>query len=378
MTNVSLTTIQACVLLGTICFSESKTDAEALYYAVAVRLAQIMDLPNRPFEDEIQRQVHLRVWWTLYMIDIWSSQGLGCNTPRLLQYRADIPLPAEEILFLSLSRGSTSIDSRSRGIWAEMVELAQIWAEIYDVNQTTVRGTKSPESLNAVVAVLASKLNNWSARLPHNLTETQANFERYAQVGLGSALAALHLGFHYYNEVLFYQFLVSNTHSSAISAEYYSQCCRTHAKQFCELLYFCYSTPHCEVVYIMLGHMLVITSTVYIHSLLFSSTEEDIAIARHRLEQNFKILTELQSYWVKLDVSLSRLEAFHHACTISLEHPFRMDRWLASFILEHGVTLNEKFPDGWNGGHPVVTEIPDSSYPAGNVQEWYLSTFPAA
>jgi hypothetical protein len=60
MTNISVTTIQACVLLGTISFSECKTEAEALYYAVANRLAFILDLSNRPVADEIERQVNLR------------------------------------------------------------------------------------------------------------------------------------------------------------------------------------------------------------------------------------------------------------------------------------------------------------------------------
>ena len=378
MTNVSLTTIQACVLLGTVCFSESRTEAEALYYALANRLAQIMDLPNRPAKDEIQRQVHLRVWWTLYMIDIWSSHGLGSNVPRLLEYRADVPLPAEEISFLSLGCGSKDAGVRSGGIWAEMVQLAHIWTEIHDLNRTTVSGSRDQQSLDDAVAVLASKLNDWSARLPEHLAETQENLERYARVGLGSALAALHLGFHYYNVVLFYQFLASNTHGVAISMDYYGQCCKSHAKKFCALLYSCYSTPNCEVVYVMLGHMLVITSTVYIHSLLFSSMEEEITDARHRLEQNFKILTELQSYWVKLDVSLSRLQAFHHACTSSLEHPFRMDRWLAAFIFEHGVPVNDKSLDGVTVDPAIGIKTSDSGSPTGNVQEWYLSAFPTA
>jgi hypothetical protein len=60
MTEISVTTIQACVLLGTISFSESNTEGEALYYAVANRLVVIMDLLHRPVADEIERQVNLR------------------------------------------------------------------------------------------------------------------------------------------------------------------------------------------------------------------------------------------------------------------------------------------------------------------------------
>lgn len=60
MTDISITTIQACVLLGTISFSECKTEAESLYYAVANRLAFILDLPNRPVASELERQVNSR------------------------------------------------------------------------------------------------------------------------------------------------------------------------------------------------------------------------------------------------------------------------------------------------------------------------------
>lgn len=60
MSEISVTTVQASILLGTICFAESRTEAEALFYAVANRLAQILDLAHRPAASEIERQVHLR------------------------------------------------------------------------------------------------------------------------------------------------------------------------------------------------------------------------------------------------------------------------------------------------------------------------------
>jgi hypothetical protein len=60
LTDISLKTIQACVLLGTVCFSESQTKTEALYYSMAIRLALMLDLPRRRFSDEIERQVNLR------------------------------------------------------------------------------------------------------------------------------------------------------------------------------------------------------------------------------------------------------------------------------------------------------------------------------
>jgi hypothetical protein len=122
----------------------------------------------------------------------------------------------------------------------------------------------------------------------------------------------------------------------------------------------------------MVGHMLVVTSTVYIHTLLFSDVEENILMARQRLERNFGILTRLQSYWIKLDDSLSRLKTFHNACTASVESSFRMDRWMVSFILEHGTQAYKQF------GHDslfVATTSSKSPSPVLTLQDWYSQTF---
>jgi len=56
----SIATIQACILLGTLCFAEGRTDTESLYYVAANRLALIMDLPRCPTTNELDRQINLR------------------------------------------------------------------------------------------------------------------------------------------------------------------------------------------------------------------------------------------------------------------------------------------------------------------------------
>lgn len=55
-----MTTVQACVLLGTICFAEAEAGAEALYYSIANRLALMLDLLHKPTETELERQANLR------------------------------------------------------------------------------------------------------------------------------------------------------------------------------------------------------------------------------------------------------------------------------------------------------------------------------
>ena len=57
---MSLTTAQACVLLGSIVITEGEAAAESVYYAVACRIAQLLDLPNRPASCIIEREVNIR------------------------------------------------------------------------------------------------------------------------------------------------------------------------------------------------------------------------------------------------------------------------------------------------------------------------------
>ena len=306
------------------------------------------------------------------MIDIWCSTGL--RLPRQMQLTRFVELPANEITFLALEPRTNST-SASSGIWAEMASCAQIWAEIYELNQSLVYEMKSPEALEEAVEALLRKLDMWSASLPLHLRKTQSNLQYYASVGLGSAFAALHLGYHYYNEVLCYQFLAEDASMKHTTSREYAEKCKEHAKLFCNLLYACQETPNCECLYIMVGHMLVVTSTVYIHTLVLSDRQEEIAMARARLEKNFQIVMRLQSFWVKLDDSLSRLQAFHNACKISAEQSFRMDKWMLCFLLDHGLAIPERYGEEDNLPPTLMLQGTGSASPEVTLQDWYSQTF---
>jgi len=58
--DISLTTIQACVLLGAISIAEGEAAAESVYYSAACRIANILDLPRRPSSDSIEKEVNIR------------------------------------------------------------------------------------------------------------------------------------------------------------------------------------------------------------------------------------------------------------------------------------------------------------------------------
>ncbi|KAF7561566.1 hypothetical protein G7046_g2588 [Stylonectria norvegica] len=338
---VSIMTIQACILLGTLSFVEGRTESESVYYTAANRMALLLDLPRRPAGNELDRQINLRVWWSLYMIDIWSS--LALCLPRTIFFLDDVQLPADEEYFLSLTHQAPCSDHETHGIWAEMARLTGLWARVQELNRASVNGELSSSQLQEDVGILARQLDEWQANIPETLAETTENLDRFTSLGLGTAFAALHLGYHYYNEVLFYQFLAESHYDTTSSVKTYADQCKAHAESFCDLLYACERKEDCECLYVMVGHMLTITSTIFVHELLFSSDDEKTSHARSRLEENFRILTKLQSYWIMLDRAMSRLQVFHHACTESIEQSFRMDQWMLRFILEHGNSMPEKF-----------------------------------
>jgi hypothetical protein len=58
--DISLTTIQACVLLGSISITEGKSAAEAVYYSIASRIALLLNLANKPTHDSIEEEVNKR------------------------------------------------------------------------------------------------------------------------------------------------------------------------------------------------------------------------------------------------------------------------------------------------------------------------------
>lgn len=100
-----------------------------------------------------------------------------------------------------------------------------------------------------------------------------------------------------------------------------------------------------NVLYNMIGHVVVIASTVQIHALLFSPDVTEIAAAKDRLERNFTILLRLRELWPSLDVRMIRLQKFHKACRTSMKTSFKLDRSMLKFLSEFAKPVDER-PSG--------------------------------
>ena len=356
---VSLTSIQSFVLLGAFCITEGDPEAEAIYYSVACRNVLLLDLPNVPSLSRVEQEVNRRVWWTLNMIDVWSSNGM--RLPRNLSPRSDVPFPMEETVFLQLRREDLDlpspnyIEESTASLLTQMVKLNAILVEITNLNKVTAASPSPTFDLSYRDAVddLTLKLEGWYNNLPLQLQDTHANLARYAELGLGPIFVAVYLGYYHFGTLLYFQFLHEDSYTMSLdtmdtevlprnTVHYYASKCRQHSTGLLDILYRAYSTPSCEVMYTMVGHVLVLASTVQLHILLFSSSEQAIRAARSRLEKNFEILSRLQAFWPTLDICFTRFQEFHKACQKSKETSFRLDRWMLQFLFEFAKPVGEK------------------------------------
>lgn len=361
--DVSVTTIQACVLLGACVITEGEAAAESLYYSVACRLAMLIDLPNLPVNTLLERETNVRIWWTLNMVDVWSSNGV--RLPRSIVPRDDVPYPMDESVYLDMRRCDpeppvdTTPEKASQSLLTQMVQLNAVLYEISELNSSiTSCFSERPTDcygFDPRVDVLGRKLDNWYNNLPPQLKDTRENMEYWASIGLGHLFVAVYLGYYHFGQLLYYQYLYADIGSDAdhapnalaLQASRYAEECKVHATSLCEILYRAYSTPWCDVYYSMIGHVLVVASTVQLFILLFASDEAEVTAARERLEKNFEILTKLQTYWPTVDLALSRFRTFHKACLDEKQRneSFRMDRWMMKFQFEFAKPITQREKD---------------------------------
>ncbi|OKO97285.1 hypothetical protein PENSUB_10079 [Penicillium subrubescens] len=356
---VSLTTIQACVLLGAIAVTEGNSASENIYYAVACRIAQLLDLPNCKMESRVEQEINIRTWWSLCMIDVWSSTGV--RLPRLLPPKENVSLPIDEVVFLGMSRDrgfdETIQTSRNSSLLAEMVRLNYILQQINDFNIRVAESKLDSVAIQGDLEDLSSQLDRWLDELPDHIRDTRENLERFSALGLGRVFVAIYLGYYHFGQMLFYRFLHEDSQSTSLRTRHYANKCKEHAGRLCDIVYASETVPNCDAKYNMVGHVLVIASTVQIHSLLFESNDTNVALAKERLEKNFCILTQLCAVWPTLDVCMDRLMAFHKACRESADTSFCMDQWMVRFLVEFASPVTDKTSHASDGSQWSLAEL---------------------
>ena len=80
------------------------------------------------------------------------------------------------------------------------------------------------------------------------------------------------------------------------------------------------------------GHNLVVTSTIKIHTLLFSDSGNAISEVRGQLERNFEILLQLRNFWPVLEMIFEAFRTFKEACRKRMDTAFKTDYWMLRFL----------------------------------------------
>lgn len=127
--------MQALIIVGNVYFARPNSDYESLYFVIANRMAQLLQLHKENSADnEVAREVKRRVWWSLYLIDQWASAGLGL--PKNFHSGGPVPrLPMDEVAFSQLgiadnSRNVELLKNWQPGIWSHMISLVKIFGLI--------------------------------------------------------------------------------------------------------------------------------------------------------------------------------------------------------------------------------------------------------
>ncbi|KAK0386388.1 hypothetical protein NLU13_6225 [Sarocladium strictum] len=359
--HVSIVTIQTCILLGAYAAADGDIDVENLYYNTAGRLSLLLDLPNQPASGILERELNTRTWWTLCMVDVWSSTAV--KLPRIMPFASAMPLPMDEIPFLSIRPHSTlSVDpspsTPASPLMAEMIKLNRVLSGVIDFNRRCVAESLEGPALEAGVRELSTKLDDWSAQLPLNMLDTQESLQWFVSQGLGRMFAAVYLGYYHYGQLLYYQFLGADSSMPPAIVARYAERCKAHADRLCDLVYRTFAIPDCKVLYATVAHIIVIASTVQIHTLLFSSNDTEINESKSRLERNFRVLLELRQYWTSVESAMNRLHAFHETCLRSKDNSFVLDRWLLRFLVEFAAHMEFK-PRVEDPSYQALLSLPD-------------------
>ncbi|KAL3476310.1 hypothetical protein BJX99DRAFT_144515 [Aspergillus californicus] len=339
---VTLDNVQAAALIGNICGAEGDTKGESLFFGISFRMALILHLPEpEPEDDGIMRETRLRTYWSLYMIDQWSSAGL--DMPRQIPDTSQYPHPMLELNFWQLNPGepATGITAQAHrlGLWGYMVILAKIFGKIHELHRQLSDGRLTDDETEQKTRVLSLELEDFASNLPSDVELTKNNLERHAMLKLGATFVALHLGYHHYSTLLNFHYLDS-TLTQAPNQGLFAARCKHHAAAFSDLLSLSNEIPGCEALYFIVGHMTVISSSALLHSLLFGESNE-LPDAKRRLYANFQVLLKLKQYWPGVNMMITRLFTFQEACMRSTDRVYVVDKWIVKFLLQHALPIEK-------------------------------------
>ncbi|CAJ0543881.1 Ff.00g039730.m01.CDS01 [Fusarium sp. VM40] len=357
--NICIENVQTCILIANLFAAHLNPSSEALFFRIGVNLLQIMEAGScTAAMTLIDREVRRRAWWTLYMADRWSSSSLGLP-PQIRDTDLAVDLPMNETVFESLSPDETKLNVPWQpGLWAHKISLVRLFGPIKDLNHRSVYGNITAGEIESSVASLSDMLEEWERTIPQDVRMSAENLQHHIEVGQGGAFIALHLGYHHYATLLYFRFLEPAASLSPFAAIYRTRC-KYHASSYSNLVRLARQSKNCEVIYPTVGHMAVVSSSVILHTLLFSE-DENLENARDALKANFEAILELRRYWPNTEsmvrtpglgippretdcCQIHRLVTFQNFCLLSNDYrTHKLDGWMLRFLIQYSLPLGEK------------------------------------
>ncbi|KAM5362145.1 hypothetical protein ACJA88_014163 [Fusarium oxysporum] len=364
--HICIENIQACILVGNNFFGEGDADAESLYFGLASRMTQILKLGEiNESDDGVMREVKRRIFWTCFIIDTWASGG--SNLSPQFRWRTKQPRgPLDEYMFYNMRSGDDDVaDSDWKpGLWAHMVRLVGLYAQIQNLQQELANGVEWNESfIDESVQRLEAELSAFEEGLGPELMFSRENLASFVERGLGRVFIAFHLGYHHYYTLLFYQYL-DHRRPPTRNGRKYASSCKAHAAIVCDVLKASREVPGAEALYNIVGHVTIVSSSVLLHTYLFGESHE-LEESRDRLSSNLESLVQLRNYWPSVEMMVSpcpstprwflisiqikRLVVFQKNCIQSMNaESYRFDRWMVKFLIAHALALEDKVDDSWS------------------------------
>ncbi|KAF6523223.1 hypothetical protein HZS61_014751 [Fusarium oxysporum f. sp. conglutinans] len=364
--HICIENIQACILVGNNFFGEGDADAESLYFGLASRMTQILKLGEiNEGDDGVMREVKRRIFWTCFIIDTWASGG--SNLSPQFRWRTKQPRgPLDEYMFYNMRSGDDDVaDSDWKpGLWAHMVRLVGLYAQIQNLQQELANGVEWNESfIDESVQRLEAELSAFEEGLGPELMFSRENLASFVERGLGRVFIAFHLGYHHYYTLLFYQYL-DHRRPPTRNGRKYASSCKAHAAIVCDVLKASREVPGAEALYNIVGHVTIVSSSVLLHTYLFGESHE-LEESRDRLSSNLESLVQLRNYWPSVEMMVSpcpstprwflisiqikRLVVFQKNCIQSMNaESYRFDRWMVKFLIAHALALEDKVDDSWS------------------------------
>lgn len=306
--NICMSNVQACILITEYAGAHSDRSAEAMYFGIAARMVQLLQVDkNSHNESVIESEVRKRVWSSCYMMDVWSSAGLGLPKqldrtfrPHSLMRESDFQNlePAQKI--------AISVDPPP-GLWAHMISLVQIFTGVQDFHKRLLDPDSDGTAIDLMATDLSVMFDRYLADLPKDAALNDANLGYHVQHGSGQTLIALHLGYHHYATLLYFPYL-ERTGLSDDRGSPFADRCKHHAASLSDIIKLSMERPCCEALYHIVGHMTTISSSVLLYTLLFGG-EAELDSARTRLHANFAKLMELSRFWPDSDRYVSSRDA---------------------------------------------------------------------